>query len=79
MHDLLLAGTDEFRKRSSKLDQCIKMKPASDTPLTFAGLRIQRVDDGTVLLNKKEYTNSLEKQSDDFTFEVFRSYRHKLA
>lgn len=55
------------------------MKPTSNTPLVFAGLKINRETNGTVTLDQKDYILSLEKQDDNCTFDTFRSYRHKPA
>lgn len=35
VEELIFSGTDKFREESQMLDESIKMKPASDTPLTF--------------------------------------------
>lgn len=77
--DLIFAGTKDLEAKRKGLGKNIKMKPAKYTPLTCAGLRIKREDEGTVSLGQEEYVLILKKQEENYKYENFRSYHHRLA
>lgn len=78
--DILLTGRDEFEGCAGQLDLAIKMKPADDIPLTFAGLTIDRREGQAVVVHQKEYIRrKLEALEIDCSYEEFRSCRHRVA
>lgn len=79
VEDILFSGTEKFEKHTKKLDEKIKVKPAKKLPITFAGLSINKEQDGTITIDQSEYIRKLTKLEKDCTYEDFRSYRHKLA
>lgn len=79
VNDLLFSGEDDFKQHSKKLDEHIKMKPAQQIPFVFDRIRIDQKEDGTVTLDQTAYRHNVEKLKMDFTFDEFRSLRHRLA
>ncbi|KAA8493329.1 Transposon Ty1-ER2 Gag-Pol polyprotein [Porphyridium purpureum] len=73
--DTLCTGTEEFAEREARLERRFTMNVKKETPLTFAGMRIER-DGDSIILHQRPYKLALENPA---TFEETRSLRGRLS
>ena len=62
--DLLLAGDDLFKREvEDKLTQHFKISKMEENVFNYCGCRIQRYDDGKIVLDQHDYTEAIEEIS----------------
>lgn len=76
--DTLAAGTSSFEKLTDKIPQEFESKPKEHPPLLFAGININKLEDG-YFLEQADYISKIDLLKPDTEFDEFRTTRHKLA
>lgn len=75
--DTTSAGTNEFIEETTLTEKSFESKNRSYDNFTFAGVQVEKVQDG-YLLHQENYARRLKELSKDRTFADFRSRRHEL-
>lgn len=77
--DTLSAGDASFEKLSQLTGKVFDAKPRQYENLTFAGVTVETMEDGSRLMHQADYGNKISLLEKGCTFEEFKSRRHELA
>ena len=77
--DQLGCGTKEFVKYSEETEKKFKSRARCFDKLHFAGIEIDTLQDGSILMHQEPHAKKLKNLEENCTFDDFRSRRHELA
>ena len=77
--DICTAGTTSFHRITDKLEERFESKKRVFDDFHFAGVHVQRDDEGVIHVSQKAHVNRIRALDKNCTFDEFRSRRHSLA